>query len=175
MVIVQVNRHTNLSEQASMEYSESCLLRMYAQWIRVLTLTLDLTIQSAMKKLLSASVHISMCVQALLHTCAEQWKDCFPAIEIIWHYFHNSLWQSINNKQKEERHIFQMWTELLGNLAVSGMYSPEIANFSQICQILSYFLKYIWVGKVGLQLWIRETQCLFSYYYLLYYFPDEQL
>ena len=52
-----------------------------------------------------------------------------------------------------------MWTELLGNLAVSGMYSPEIvAVFNQICQILSCFLQHIANGaKVDLQKWIHET------------------
>lgn len=76
----------------------------------------------------------------------------FCAVEIIWH-FHNSLWQSINNKQKKWSSIFQKWTELLGNLAVSGIYSPEIvAAFNQICQILTYFLKHIANGtKIDLQ------------------------
>lgn len=52
-------------------------------------------------------------------------------IEMIAHYFHNSLWPSIKNKQKENSSIFQMCMELLGNLAISGMCSPAIVSCFQ--------------------------------------------
>lgn len=41
----------------------------------------------------------------------------------------------MKNKQKEHSHIFQTCTELLGNLAVSGMHCPEIVAFNQIYSI----------------------------------------
>lgn len=47
------------------------------------------------------------------------------------HYFHNGLRQSVKNKQKEHSSIFQVCTELLGNLAVSVVYSAEIVSCFQ--------------------------------------------
>lgn len=43
-----------------------------------------------MKKLLSASTHISMCSHSLLDTYAEQWKDCCYRNNIT--YFHDLVY-----------------------------------------------------------------------------------